>query len=152
MNSQTIRWILFLQAVLAVAWSLYFSNFGDPIGNLAAWSFFGWVWFEPCHLCRWSRIMMYNIVFVWFMWVISKDTNSRKYSIIQSVIWFCIASYHISIQQLNVTNAFNCNPSNPCTTIDWHYGFVTIPVLAATAFLAITICNIILYKKSKNNI
>ena len=33
--------IIFVQACLAMLGSLYFSNFGDPIANIAAGSLFG---------------------------------------------------------------------------------------------------------------
>lgn len=146
MNSRTLQRIIFGQAILATLWSLYFSNFGDPLTGL-----FSGNGFEPCHFCRWGRILMYHLVIISWIGLFTNDKNSRKYSIIQAVLGLCLAIYHVAIQQRNATNVFSCAPGNPCATIDRHFGFVTIPVLEAIAFAVILCCSIALRRKSRFN-
>ena len=145
--------LIFIQALLAMSGSLYFSNFGDPIGNIIHGQIFGWTGFEPCDLCRWTRILMYPLVLISFIGLVRKDTKIAYTILPISAIGIILTSYLYLIQQINSLNVLSCSPGNPCTLIDWKIRWiVTIPALARIAFVVIFIASlaIILQKKKTN--
>ncbi|HMS91314.1 MAG TPA: disulfide bond formation protein B [Candidatus Absconditabacterales bacterium] len=142
--------IIFVQVVLAVIGSLYFSNFGDPIANTLQGHIFGGSGFEPCHLCRWARILMYPLLIISFVGLLRKDTKIVYTILPFSIAGLVLTGYHYSMQYINALNVFTCVPGNPCTTIDRKiFGIVTIPALAWLAFLLITLCAIAILIKDK---
>ena len=141
--------IIFIQSLLAMLWSLYFSNFGDPISNIAHGTVFGGAGFDPCHLCRRARILMYPLVIISFIALLRKDTKIAYTILPISFIWIVLTTYHYIIQYVNSLSVFTCAPGNPCTLIDWKiFWVITIPALARIAFVVIFISslNIILHK------
>lgn len=147
MKETTLFRIVFAQALLAMLGSLYFSNFGDPL----QWLFQG-TWFEPCHLCWWTRILMYPLVWISWYWLIRRDLSLSRLILPMSVLWMIVSWYHYTIQYINSLNVFSCNPENPCTLIDWKIAtYITIPALARIAFTIITICtSIIIYRSTQH--
>jgi hypothetical protein len=77
LSQKSIIVIIFIQALLAMSGSLYYSNFGDPVRDLMQGTFFSGDALEPCHLCRWARIIMYPIV-----WLTGMALYRRKDDII----------------------------------------------------------------------
>ncbi len=145
--------LIFVQSLLAMSGSLYFSNFGDPIANITHGNLFGWIGFEPCHLCRWARILMYPLVLISFVGLVRKDTKIAYTILPISAIGIVVTSYHYIIQQINALNVLSCAPGNPCTLVDRKIRWViTIPALARIAFVVIFIASvaIILQKKKAN--
>ncbi|MCX6823456.1 MAG: disulfide bond formation protein B [candidate division SR1 bacterium] len=147
-----IAWLrlIFVQSLLAMAGSLYFSNFGDPIANIAHGNIFGGMGFEPCHLCRWARILMYPLVLISLIGLIRKDTKIAYTILPISAMGIILTGYHYIIQRVNGLNILSCGPGNPCTLIDWKIrGVITIPALARIAFVVIFVASlvIILHKK-----
>lgn len=150
MKSKNFFYVIFVQALLAMSWSLYFSNFGDPVANIMNGHVFGGIGFEPCHLCRWTRILMYPLVWISLIWIIRKDKNVIYTVLPISIAWIILTTYHYSIQYLNSLNVLSCAPGNPCTLIDWKiFGFITIPALALIAFMVIAVSSIIIIKNNK---
>ncbi len=142
--------VIFVQSLLAMMWSLYFSNFGDPISNIQHGNIFWWAGFDPCHLCRWARILMYPLVLISLVGLIRKDTKIAYTILPISGIWIILTAYLYIIQRVNSLNVLSCAPGNPCTTIDRKiFGVITIPALARIAFVVIFIASlaIILQKK-----
>jgi len=132
--------LIFVQSLLAMLWSLYFSNFGDPIANIGHGTPFGGVGFDPCHLCRRARILMYPLVFISFVALLRKDTKIAYTILPISFLGVVLTSYHYIIQWVNSLNIIACAPGNPCTIIDWEmFWVITIPALAWIAFVVIFI-------------
>ena len=145
--------LIFVQSLLAMSWSLYFSNFGDPISNIVNGNFFGGSGFEPCHLCRWARILMYPLVLISFVALIRKDTKIAYTILPFSFAGILLTSYHYIIQWMNSLNVVACAPGNPCTLIDWKiFGVITIPALARIAFVVIFIASLCIVLKEKKSI
>lgn len=150
MKSKNLFYVIFIQALLAMAWSLYFSNFWDPVTNITNGNIFWGSGFEPCHLCRWARILMYPLVRISLIWIIRKDKNVIYTVLPMSIAWIILTTYHYSIQYINSLNVFSCAPGNPCTLIDWKiFWFVTIPLLARIAFMVIAISSIVIIRNNK---
>lgn len=83
-KNHAANYIIFFQALIAMLGSLYYSNYGDPVVNAQTGKFFpvdnG---FEPCGMCRWSRILMYPIV--WFsLWALIRQ-DRKIVTVIQRV-------------------------------------------------------------------
>ncbi|MCC6563863.1 disulfide bond formation protein B, partial [Candidatus Uhrbacteria bacterium] len=122
--------LAFLQAVVAMAGSLFFSE----VWHLA-----------PCVLCWYQRITMYPLVVLTVVAMWRKDDKVYQYILPLSVIGFCISLYH-NILYYAVNWGIRpdwtgpCQAGISCTTryIEWG-GFITIPLLSLTAHLVITV-------------
>jgi disulfide bond formation protein DsbB len=119
-------WIAFVLAAIATAGSLFFSEYSD---------------FIPCRLCWYQRIAMYPLVVVLLGAALRRDVRGAfLYGGPLAVIGAGVAAYHIWIEYHPEDETPGCRIGAPCTTkwID-EYGYITIPVLAITAFVAIAI-------------
>lgn len=135
-----IEYGIFVQALLAMLGSLYFSNFGDPIANLLAGNFFFPGGFYPCRLCWWARILMYPLVFVSLIGIITKDSKFVKYILPFSVVGIFLELYHYYLQKVPTATSESCSLENPCGAMEVNYaGFITIPFLCLIAFCVITV-------------
>lgn len=146
MRIQQLLTLAFVQATLAMSWSLYFSNFGDPLVGL-----FRGHGFEPCHLCWWTRILMYPLVWILGYALVRKDAHIAYLSAGISGAGILLTGYHYTIQYINALNVFTCNPWNPCTLIDWKiFEYITIPALAWIAFVVIFISSVLVIKQIRS--
>lgn len=106
--------------------------------------------YEPCKLCWFQRIFMYPQVFILGLALIKKDRVAADYSIMLSVVGAIIAGYHYLLQRGAV-------PATSCSAVGYsvscaqkfvmQYGYITIPMMALTAFVAIALL-MLAYKKS----
>ena len=108
--------------------------------------------FNPCKLCWFQRIFMYpqTILFAIALW--KKDNKIFSYSLVLSIVGFLIALFHYAVQ-LNVIT-----PNLPCTAVGMtascsefffkSFGYITIPMMALTAFVLLLILGWMNRKKS----
>ncbi|MBP1993726.1 disulfide oxidoreductase [Paenibacillus eucommiae] len=128
-------YIAWLIAVVATLGSLYFSEIRD---------------FIPCELCWYQRILMYPLSVLLGIAAFYQDTAIKKYILPLSIIGALIAAFHYMEQKIPGFAAIKpCTQGVPCTTqhINW-LGFITIPFLALTAFVLITIMLLLTSNKS----
>lgn len=95
--------------------------------------------YEPCKLCWLQRICMYPEVLLFGLALYKKDRNILPYALMLAAIGEFIALYHYIIQ-LGLLPA-------PCTVSGYsvscaqkfvlQFGYITIPVMAFTAFVMI---------------
>lgn len=118
--------IIMLFALTATSGSLYLSNV------------LGW---EPCRLCWFQRIFMYPLVVVMAVAILFEKNDVRDYVIPMSVIGATISVYHYAIQRVTQFQSAGCSVlSVSCETqYTFYYGYITIPMMALTAFLAILV-------------
>ena len=116
-------WLAAVVATVAVAGSLYFSEVAG---------------FVPCALCWYQRIAMYPLVIVLGIAAVRGDVAVRRYVGPVAVIGALISIYHIGVERLPGLPTGSCSLDAPCDLI-WveRFGFITIPVMALAAFLAI---------------
>lgn len=122
---------LFLIIALLAAWvamlgSLYFSEIAG---------------FVPCKLCWIQRILMYPLAVLLLVALLRRDDDIPYYVLPFSVIGICVSTYHYLLQKTDLfTESTVCSGGVPCNIdyINW-LGFITIPFLALTAFIIITI-------------
>lgn len=136
-NSSNRTGALALYAALLAAWvamlgSLYFSEVRG---------------FVPCTLCWYQRILMYPLAGLIAFGILRRDRHLPFLVLPFSLLGQGVSTYHYLIQKTTVFGAPTaCAAGVPCTTvyINW-LGFITIPFLAMTAFLIITIAMLTAY-------
>ena len=117
-------WAAWALALTATAGSLFFSEHAH---------------FVPCRLCWFQRIGMYPLVAILLIAALRRDTRGGAlYSLPLPVFGAIVAIYHIYIENHPEAETASCRIGAPCSTkwID-KLGYITIPVLALTAFTAI---------------
>ena len=126
----TALWLAFGVALTATAGSLYLS---EVVGLI------------PCMLCWYQRIAMYPLVIVLGIAAWRRDAGIRRYVAPLAGIGALIAAYHAALQRLPGLPSGACSADAPCSAIYVErFGFVTIPVMALVAFLAILVLLLIL--------
>ncbi len=124
MKSKIPLYLAWLQSVIAMAGSLFFSEV---------------LHFPPCVLCWYQRICMYPLVAILTVGIFRKDKQVATYVLPLAIIGWCIALYHnLLYYQILPESMAPCVAGVSCTTkfISW-FGFVTIPLLSFTAFTII---------------
>lgn len=117
-------WGAWSLAAIATAGSLYYSEIAD---------------FVPCRLCWFQRIAMYPLVGVLLIAAIRRDVRGGVlYSLPFPIVGAAVAAYHIYIEYNPEAETPGCKAGSPCS-FKWidELGYVTMPVLAITAFAAI---------------
>lgn len=102
----------------------------------------------PCKLCWYQRIFMYPVVVISFIALITNETV-KKYVLTLSVIGIAISTYHILLQMF--PNLLECNDETAkCSAVQFaQYGYITIPVMAFTAFLLIILFSLVNLRPKK---
>ncbi len=98
--------------------------------------------YEPCRLCWFQRVFMYPQVILFGVALWKKTTDVIKYGIPLSIIGGFIAAYHYFIQiqglaQPTVSDACSITGVSCVSTQFLTFGYVTIPLMAFTAFAMI---------------
>lgn len=121
------KWLAWLVAAVATAGSLYFSEIAPYV---------------PCRLCWFQRICMYPLAAILLVGAILKDRRAFWYAIPLPVIGLLISVYHVYIEQNPEAESQGCKVQSavPCS-FRWidKFGYVTIPVLAGSAFALIAL-------------
>ena len=104
----------------------------------------------PCTLCWYQRIAMYPLVFIIGVGIILRDQRMTFYALPLALTGLAISVYHnLLYYGIIPENLAPCMQGVSCTSrqLEW-LGFITIPLLALTAFILITVC-LILSKSQK---
>ena len=120
----------FIVALVATSGSLFYSTCAG---------------FVPCPLCWFQRIFMYPEVILLGMALYKRDEKIIDYSLALALIGFAISAYHnyIVVQGLN---SVVCTSAESCTTpYVLEFGYITIPMMALTAFILINL--LLVFKK-----
>lgn len=109
--------------------------------------------YNPCKLCWFQRIFMYPQTLLFLIAYFLNDKKVFKYSIVLSTFGLIIALYHYFLQ-------FGIIKSNNCAVIGYsvscvkqfvaEFGFVTIPLMASSAFLLLISYGLLVLKNQKN--
>lgn len=126
-----LAWII---ALVAMVGSLFFSEVMQ---------------LPPCVLCWYQRIAMYPLVLIIGIGIISRDASMKSYALPLTLIGLAISIYHNLLYYGIIPESITpCTQGISCTSrqIEW-LGFITIPLMALTAFISIALC--LLFYKSK---
>ena len=102
----------------------------------------------PCKLCWYQRIFMYPLPILLGIALFKKDNKISHYAIPLSIIGGIISIYHYSTQILNNSSICSAESAACNSKIFFSYGYITIPVMALTAFALIIFLT---YTANKNN-
>lgn len=115
----------------------FFISLSATIGSLLYSEVIG---FEPCKLCWYQRVFMYPQVFLLGLAFWRRDYGILFYSMILSAIGAIIAAYHYLLQ-LGVVPSLSCSAIGYSVACSQRFvlqlGYITIPMMAFTAFLVI---------------
>lgn len=118
-------YLAFGTALTAMLGSLYFSEIAG---------------FVPCTLCWYQRILMYPLTLITLVGLIKQDDYLPAYVLPFSGLGMAVSTYHYLIQLGFVSHLATCSIGIPCNLRYLNYfGFVTIPFMALTAFIMITV-------------
>ena len=120
-------WAAFVVASIATGGSLFLSDIAH---------------FVPCELCWYQRICMYPLSLLGLFAAVHGDYRLPRYLLPFTVIGGGVAVYHLLIENKVVGQSQACLISAPggCG-VKWidEFGYITIPTLAITAFVAIAV-------------
>ena len=109
--------------------------------------------FDPCKLCWFQRIFMYPLAILLGLALIRKDFKFTFYPFALTLIGAIISLYHNTIYYGGIS-IFPCEPFGlgvSCTKVlVMEFGYVTIPLMALTAFLLIIL--LLNAQRSTNNL
>jgi disulfide bond formation protein DsbB len=90
----------------------------------------------PCSLCWYQRIAMYPLAIVLGVAAVRADPGVWRYGLPLALLGLGIAVYHVIIQWMPGLDVGACTTGAPCTGRYLAiFGFVSIPTMAASAFL-----------------
>ena len=121
-------WIAWAIAAVATAGSLFFSEYAE---------------FVPCGLCWYQRIAMYPLVVILLVAGVRRDfAGAAAYGLPLALIGAVVSAWHIYIEINPEAETGFCSIGETTScAVKWieELGFVTIPVLALTAFASIAV-------------
>lgn len=93
--------------------------------------------YKPCRLCWFQRFMMYPLALILIITLIRGTKSIWKFTVPLAVIGGAISAYHWFLERFPNLDAGVCDVKVPCEFV-WfeHFGFVTLPFMAFTGFLA----------------
>jgi disulfide bond formation protein DsbB len=96
--------------------------------------------FVPCRLCWYQRIGMYSAALVLVVAVLRRDQRAWVYPFALAIGALPISIYHVLLEHFPSLETGACDVNNPCSIV-WvrHFGVVTIPFMAGSAFAAIAV-------------
>lgn len=132
--------LMFVVAFVATAGSLFLSE-------VAGWT--------PCKYCWIQRIFMYPQVVLLGIALWKRDNKVALYILALSILGMLMAGHHYTEQveqALNpvpVDELVPCDASGDCarTEINFRYGYITIPMMALTAFVLNALGSITLLRR-----
>lgn len=123
--SQYGPYLAFGTALTAMLGSLYYSEIAG---------------FVPCTLCWYQRVLMYPLALITLVGIVKQDDYLPTYVLPFSVIGLGVSTYHYLTQLGVISHSAACSVGVPCNLRYVNYfGFVSIPFMALTAFVMITI-------------
>ena len=135
----------FLEHGLSLAWAI------ATVATIGSLYFSEVLKYVPCNLCWYQRILMYPLVIILGIAAVRKDFGIVKYILPITIVGLCTSTYHYLMQKTDivVSNTKVCGII-PCDVeyINW-FGFVTIPFLALTAFVLISIIMIGIHRANR---
>jgi len=122
-------------AVVATAGSLYLSEY---------------LHFVPCSLCWYQRIFMYPLTILLGIASWRDQKQIVPYALPLVAIGAGFSVYHIAVQELpHGPDGPFCGPVSCATDVLNAFGFLTVPMLALTAFAMIFVC-LLLARRAAN--
>lgn len=123
---------------LLSSYSYVFSFIVSLVATLGSLFYSEFLKFQPCILCWYQRIMMYPQVILLYIAIARNEKVIKPYLIALNVVGALIAAYHYLIQRFPQTAFTPCDIAGGVSCIkgySYHYGYISIPFMALTAFI-----------------
>ena len=93
----------------------------------------------PCELCWVQRIFAYPLAVLFTVAAVRRRHDPWAHAVPLAGLGLAVSTWHVIVQRLPAAGV-TCDPLNPCSAI-WveRFGFITIPVMAGTAFLTVLV-------------
>ncbi len=107
--------------------------------------------FAPCVLCWYQRISMFPLVLILAAGLFPFDPKVLRYALPLAIVGLLVAGFHLLLTAGYIPETLTpCRQGIPCSTvqIEW-FGFVTIPMLSAVAFLTINLLLVAAYFRNQ---
>lgn len=132
--NEYLIYLVWIAALVATVGSLFFSEVME---------------LPPCILCWYQRIAMYPLVVIVGAGIVLRDAKVKFYALPLALVGLLIAIYHNLLYYGIIPESITpCKQGISCTTVQLEWlGFITIPLMALTAFVIISAC--LLFYKSK---
>lgn len=104
----------------------------------------------PCMLCWWQRIFMYPIALISLVALMKQSDVSKDadYVLALAIPGALVALYQHLLQMLPQGTLIPCDAANECGIRSvFEFGFVTIPWMAFTAFVALALIALVARKR-----
>lgn len=114
--------------VISLAASLFTLIYSEVIG------------FLPCYLCWYQRIFIFPLVFIFGSAIWYKDRNIVRYTLPLLVVGFLVSVYHNLLYYFGERSILPCDASGVSCfqrLVSEFGGYISIPMLALTSFLAL---------------
>jgi len=123
---------------LLEAHGLYLALLAAWIATLGSLYFSEVMHFVPCRLCWFQRIFMYPLAILVPIGLLRRDRGLPVYVLPLAVSGIAVSSYHLLVERGFIRESTACRVTVSCALrwINW-FGFITIPLLAFTAFAII---------------
>ena len=130
-------WIAWAFAAVATAGSLFFSEYAD---------------FIPCRLCWFQRIAMYPLAVLLLMAAVRRDARGGAlYALPIAALGALVSIWHIVVETFPELESRGCQVGGGSCAVKWidELGYVTIPVLALTAFSAVIALSLMVLSRTR---
>ena len=96
--------------------------------------------YKPCLMCWYQRTMMYPLAVILIVAALTKDKRFWRYATPLAAIGITVSTYHWFLERFPNLDAGVCDVEVPCEFV-WfeNFGFVTLPFMAFTGFLAVLV-------------
>ena len=127
---------------------LFIFSLSATLGSLAFSNIIG---FEPCELCWIQRIFLFPQVVLTSVALYMKDKNIIYYILPLSILGAIVSFYQSLIHWGFNTSVFGCTSTGgSCAKVYvLEYGYITIPFMALSVFIYLSVLSIIHYKSQK---
>lgn len=108
--------------------------------------------YNPCKLCWIQRIFMFPLTIILGIAYFTKDKGIEKYVISLATLGGIVSLYQYYAQRFNISTS--CLPGEESCARIWEfaYGYITIPMMAASAFALIIVFSYMAFRyRQKNN-
>jgi disulfide bond formation protein DsbB len=96
--------------------------------------------YKPCRLCWFQRFMMYPLAIILIITLIRRTKSIWKITVPLATIGGGISAYHWFLERFPNLDAGVCDVEVPCEFVWFElFGFVTLPFMAFTGFLAVIV-------------
>ena len=130
------REVSFIIALVATSGSLYFSEV---------------MMLEPCPLCWYQRIFMYPLVVLFLSSILMVRKDVQHYAVPMAMVGAGISIYNYAVQMVGELSS-GCSAGVSCEAAHFMYfDYVTIPLMALTAFMTILVINLKFTGEEKEN-